>query len=436
MNNKLTAVILVLLVIIIGGSGYYSFTLHQQIDDLSQHIAVFEGEQQAQQARVDTLGNDLNSLRTETNSGISSLDTQISAARADISTAQAGLAAATDRIAGAEEQINGVSSQVTTLDERIAGTEASITGLSQSVIAAGSVYDKAVKAVVRISDGAFVEGSGFIYDTQGRVLTAYHVVSDLSPIFVIMYDGRVSRASIVGYSQPSDIAVLKLDDNPDIEPLPLGDSSRVKVGEPVIAIGAPLADVNAPLGMRDTLTSGIISQVNRYENIEGNYVANLLQFDAAINSGNSGCALINSSGEVIGIVNARIDPTIGDGIYWAISSNKAKRVAEAVIATGSFPYPLIGVGISDLTPDYVVNHNLATSNGALVGSVTGGSGAQAAGIKLGDIIVSINGVPARNISDLTCYLGEHSSPGDVVVLGIIRGGSTLTISVTVGKRPD
>jgi S1-C subfamily serine protease len=216
----------------------------------------------------------------------------------------------------------------------------------------------------------------------------------------------------------------------------MADSSLIRVGEPVIAIGSPLADIDRPFGFKDTLTSGTISQVNRYTNLEGRYIANLLQFDAAVNFGNSGGPLIDAKGRVIGINEARIDPTLGDGIYWAIASNKVKRVAAAIITSGSFAYPWIGVGLSDLTPQYVTEKSLATSNGALVGMVVSGSPAQDAGIQTGDIIVSIDSVAARNISDLTSYLGEFKSPGDKAVIEVIRGTGRLTLTVIVGTRPE
>jgi S1-C subfamily serine protease len=434
MTNRWMIGLLVLLVVISGGAGYYSFTLNRQVDRLSERITVFEDEQKS---RVEAVSSELGTLRTGTEREINSLDSQVAGARSDIKTLTTDLAAAADRIAGAEDIIGGVSSQVATLDERVAGAEASVSGLSASVIDAGALYEKAVRATVAISNGKLTAGSGFIYDTEGRVVTAYHVVSGLSPIYIIMYDGRVSRADIAGYSEVSDIAVLKLETNPAIEPLPLGDSGKIRVGEPVIAIGSPLADNDQPLGLMDTLTSGIISRVNCAEIYGTGYnVPNLLQLDAAINFGNSGGPLFDTAGRVIGVVVARVDPVKGDGIYWAVASNKVKRVVEAIITRGSFTYPWIGVGLTDLTPQYVTDKSLATSNGALVTSVYSGSPAQTAGLLAGDVIVSIDGVAAKNIADLTSYLGEFKSPGDKAVIEVIRGTGRLQITVTIGTRPQ
>ncbi len=163
-------------------------------------------------------------------------------------------------------------------------------------------------------------------------------------------------------------------------------------------------------------------------------MANIIQFDAAINSGNSGSPLLNSKGEVIGMVVARIDPKLGDGVYYAVSSNKVKRVALSLIERGSFDYPWLGVEITDLTPETAKTRNLETVNGALVKTVISATPAEAAGIKVDDIIVAINGTPVRNIADLTCYLGEHTSPGDEVTLTLLRDGTKIELPIKAAKR--
>lgn len=424
MANKVIIGILVLLVILTGGIGYYSYTLNQQIDDLGKRLATFETEQAA---RIDAMSDE---LRSEMASGLGSLENQLGESQADIAALGIELETASDRISGVEDEIAGVSTQVSTLDERISSAEADI---SRSVIHTSEVYERVVRATVRITNGESVAGSGFIYDNDGHVITAYHVVNGLSPIFVMLYDGRVSRATVDGYCEFSDVALLTLSINPDIEPLPLGDSSLVQIGEPVIAIGSP-GDGDDPLGLRDTLTSGIISQVNRFVNIEGSYIPNLLQFDAAVNFGNSGGPLINSKGEVIGLVIARIDPLIGEGIYWAVSSNKVNRVVEAILEHSYFAYPWIGVAITDLTPQMVREMSLETANGVLVTAIFPDSPAAAAGIHVDDIVVTLDGVPVRDTGDLTSYLGEYASPGDVGVIEVIRGTTRLEISVEIGLR--
>ncbi len=425
MANKVIIGILVLLVILTGGIGYYSYTLNQQIDDLGERLTGFQTEQTA---RIDAMSDEIGGLWQESNT----LGNLIEGVRSEVDTLDSELGATEDRISGMEDEIAGVSTQVGTLYERISSAEADI---SRSVINTSELYKRVVRATVRITNGESVAGSGFIYDNDGHVITAHHVVDGLSPIYVMMYDGRIAKATTVGYCQVSDVAVLKLSVNPDIEPLPLGDSSLVQIGEPVIAIGSP-GDGDDPLGLRDTLTSGIISQVNRFVNIEGSYISNLLQFDAAVNFGNSGGPLINSKGEVIGLVLARIDPLIGEGIYWAVASKKVERVADAIIASGSFAYPWIGVGIADLTPQMVRERSLETTNGVLVTVIFPDSPAAAAGIQDDDIIVAIDGVPVRDTGGLTSYLGEYASPGDETVIEVIRGTTRLEISVEIGIREE
>jgi S1-C subfamily serine protease len=412
MANKLVTGILVLLVVVTGGLGYYSFTLNRQLDDLNARIASFQDEQSA---LVRAVSDNVAALRSSTESSLSSLDTKIGKVSSDLADAQ-------ERLSGVTENISTISSQINSLSR-----------LSGSVIDSTAVYQKAVRATVRITDGEAMAGSGFIYDNEGRVVTAYHVVKDLSPIYIMTYDGQVIAANVTGSCQFSDIAVLKPDSNPSLEPISLADSGKINVGDPVITIGSP-GSSESPLGLRDTLTSGIISQVNRYVDVEGVYIANLLQFDAAVNFGNSGGPLIDTRGRVIGVINARIDPTQGDGIYWAIASNKVKRVADAIIATGSFAYPFIGTGISDLTPQEVRDKSLDTANGALVGNIVSGGPADTAGIKAGDIIISMDGIPMRNVADLTSYLGEFLSPGNTTIIEVIRGKAKMKMSVTVGKR--
>jgi len=411
MAQKVIMGILVVLLVLMGGMGYYFYTLDQHIDQLGERLTAFEAEQAS---RIDAISGELGNLRTETQNTLSSLE--------------AGLAAAKARIDSQESEISGVSSSVESLNERVTSAESDISG---SVINAGNIYEKVSRATVRITDGQDVVGSGFFFDNEGHVVTAQHVISALTQIYVITDDGRVSKATTIGSCQYSDVAVLKLENSPSIESPPLADSSKVRIGEPVIAIGSPF-------NLRDTLTGGIISQVNQYANYgtdtENRRVANLLQFDAAVNPGNSGGPLVNSSGEVVGIVVARINANEGDGIYWAIASNKVKRVAEAIITSGSFAYPWVGVGIIDLTPQTVQEKSLETINGALVADVFSDGPANAAGIQSGDIIVAIDGVSVRDIADLTSYLGEYKSPGDTTELSILRGTTKIEISVTVGTR--
>jgi len=303
------------------------------------------------------------------------------------------------------------------------------TQMGQSVINSSELYQAASQSIVRISDGTKALGSGFAFDTEGHILTPHHVVTGLSQIYIISADGHTAPATLVGTSEYSDIAVLK--QSLPLPALTLTDSTAVKAGEPVIVIGTAF-------DLPKTITSGIVSQTNRIAEVKyettTQWVANIIQFDAPINFGNSGSPLLNAKGEVIGMVIARIDPTLGDGIYYAVSSNKVKRVVSSLIGHGSFDYPWLGVEITNLTPQTAIARNMETVNGTLVTTVRAATPAEAAGIKTNDIIVAINGTPLQETADLTCYLGEYASPGDADVITLIRDGTKIALPITVGKR--
>jgi len=331
--------------------------------------------------------------------------------------------ALSEQLAASQEQ---QAAKISALDNELKGVAIE---MEQSVINAGKLYQEVSQSIVRISDGEKMLGSGFASDANGHILTPQHVVAGQSQIYVISADGHTSPATVIGTCEYSDIAVLK--QNLSIPALKLADSTRVKVGEPVIVIGNPL-------GLPGTITSGIASQTNRFVEIAysmgSRWVANIIQFDAAINSGNSGSPLLNSRGEVIGMVIAMINPTLGDGVYYAVSSNKVTRVASSLIERGSFGYPWLGVNITDLTPQMAQDRNLETINGVVVASVIPDTPAEAAGIMVNDIIVAINKTSVREMADLTCYLGENVSYGDEVTLTLIRDGTKIELPLTVGKR--
>jgi S1-C subfamily serine protease len=427
MANKVIIGILVLLAVLMGGTGYYSYALNRSIDRLDQRLVSFEQEEIA---RDEAVSNELADMRTETGGRFNSFEEQIDQAQIDINALQEQVAEIKTKINTVENEIAGFSDKVASLDERISSAEADI---SNSRVNASELYEKVSPATVRISNGQTTVGSGFLFDTSYYIVTAYHVIDGLLPLFVIMWDGTTSRATVVGYCEISDVAVLRLIDYSPVAPLLFGDSSLLQIGDPVLAIGSP-GDGDNPLGLRDSLTSGIISQVNRDVLVEDTHVTNLLQFDAAVNFGNSGGPLINSQGEVIGLVTARIDPTRGDGINWAVASNKVKRVADSILTTGSFEYPWIGIEITDFTPQLVEDISAENANGVLVKSVLSGTPADIAGVNDGDIITGIDGVPVRDSGELTSYLGEYESPGDEVVLDVIRDAAGMEIILVVGTR--
>jgi len=400
MFSKSVSIVLVILFILIGLLGAYAYTLNQQVGSLSQRLEQYRAEQgQGFAALADQLA-DINDTFETTGKLIQ------------------------NRLDDLESESGDISSQIELMEDEMAK-------LSQSQINTQEVYARAVEATVRIGDGERIIGSGFIYDTDGHVVTASHVVEELPEIYVILPDGRISKASLVGNNQRSDVAVLHLEERLAVTPLKLADSDEVSVGEPVVIIGSPLDST-------ESVTAGIVSQKDLFIEVNGDsgtsWVANIIQFDAAANFGNSGGPLLNRRGEVIGIVTARVNPERGDGIYYAVSSNKIKRVAGALIEHGTYDYPWLGLLITDLTPQLAESRDLKTINGILVNEVVSGSPAQKAGLKYGDIMVAINGVALRELADLQSYLGEHTSPNDVVSISVNRNGYRFELSLKVGGQ--
>ncbi|OGO31044.1 MAG: hypothetical protein A2Z29_08235 [Chloroflexi bacterium RBG_16_56_11] len=434
MLNKVMVVLLIVLLCLTGGVGYYSYTLNQRVDDLSARLTGYESEQALRLAGISENLTALGSLTASglnaLQGGINAVQSQVDNAAARITAQESGLVAARESIATAEVEISNAESRIQELSANVSSIASTQTGLTKGVLDANKVYGIVSRSTVRITNGQSTIGSGFIYDTGGHVVTAFHVIDGLSPIYVVMYDGSVSTATVAGSSPASDIGVLKLAVIPSAPPVSMGDSSLVKIGEPVVAIGSPL-------DIRDTATAGIISRTNRYTDYGlASPVPNLLQFDAPVNPGNSGGPLANAAGEIIGVVVARIQAAQGDGIYYAVSSDKVKKVADEVITNGSFAYPWIGVNIGDITPQQAEEMSLATTYGVLVSSVVAGQPAEAAGIRAGDVIVTIDGVPVRDTGELTSYLGENKSPGETTTIEVIRGAERLNITVTVGTRPS
>ena len=424
MVNRVIIGILVFLVILYSGLGYYAYTLNQQFNSLSEQLTAFQAEQAT---RIETVSDELNTLSVETLTRVSYLGGKIDENLTQVTTLKGELDGSLTKIGTLEDRLGGTLAKIDTLEGEIRD----IPELPQTVLDASEVYQRVSQATVRISNGERTIGSGFIFDNEAHVLTASHVVENLSQIYVVLPDGRISTATNTGSCLFSDVAVLTLEDELIVEPIMLADSASVRIGEPVAAIGNPL-------NLTETLTTGIVSQTNRYAEIDYDsqtrWVTNLIQFDAAVNAGNSGCPLVNAEGEVIGVVIARIEPDEGDGIYYAVSSNKVKRVAASLIAQGSFDYPWLGVVIIDLTPQIVQTKALETANGVLVTEIAANSPAEAAGIEAEDIIVAIDGVTIRDVATLTSYLGEHKSPGEIATITLIRDTTELELSLEIGKR--
>ena len=265
------------------------------------------------------------------------------------------------------------------------------------------------------------EGSGFVIDKNGNIITNAHVVSGATAIKVRFSNGKTATAKLVGTDQSTDIAVIKVDvAASQLTPLELGNSATVQVGQDVAAIGSPF-------GLPGTLTAGIISAVNRTITAPNNYsISGAIQTDAAINHGNSGGPLLDTSGKVIG-VNAQIDSDSGgnDGVGFAIPINAAKSVATTLIAGGKVQHAYLGIRVGDAQ----------TGNGAQVSSVVSGSPADKAGVQAGDVITAVDGDSIATADDLTATTSAHK-PGDKVTLTVTRNGKTLKLTVTLGVRPS
>ncbi len=383
--------------------------------------------QNEQAARTEVIQSEIMSLNNELRAGLDNLGTEI----------DKNIAHSVDL----EDKVGASLAVIDTLEQRVGGNLEEIASIKQELTEAAEiagpvmntpkVYQKVNQAVVRISNGQGTAGSGFIYSPEGHVLTAHHVIDKLDEIYVIIPDGKVFPTDVVGSCAFSDVAVLKIDDISGIEPPTMADSSKIKVGDPVAAIGSPF-------DLAESLSTGIISKMDRFADIEYDgqtrWVANLIQFDAAVNFGNSGGPLFDSDGGVIGLVIARVGPEEGDGIYYAVSSNKVRRVADSIIAQGYFDYPWLGIGISDLTPQQVQDIGLESINGVLVTQIVPDSPAKVAGVQVDDIIIAIDSTEARNVAEFTSYLGEYKSPGESTTLTVIRDTVTIDIPLEIGLR--
>ena len=270
-------------------------------------------------------------------------------------------------------------------------------------------------------------GSGFIISDDGYILTNFHVVEDSSSISVSMYNGESYEATLVGYDESNDIAVLKIDAE-GLTPVILGDSDNLNVGDSVVAIGNPLGELTF------TLTSGAISAKDREVTFSNNTTMNLLQTDCAINSGNSGGALFNLYGEVIGITNAKYSGSSSseasiDNIGFAIPINSIMNIVESIIEKGYISKPYVGISVMDVSTE---TQQYGIPAGAAVQSVSENSPAAQAGLQRGDVITAVDG-KAMKSAELVSYIGQ-ASVGQQIVFSIYRQGETLEITVDVGEQ--
>ncbi len=323
-----------------------------------------------------------------------------------------------------------------------------------------AVYQQVSPAVVFITTrvlresfffGVYPEegaGSGFLWDREGHIVTNYHVVKDAQTVEVSFGDDRVRGATIVGVDPINDLAVLRVEDPPaDVTPITPGEGSTLRVGQRAIAIGNPFGKFER------TLTTGAVSALNRTVTIDENTVLrHVIQTDAAINRGNSGGPLLDSSGRLIGVNSAIYSPSgTSAGVGLAISVDTVVRVVPELIARGRYPHPWLGVIGYDITPAFAKALDLPVEQGLLVARIYRGSPAASAGLRGaqreirignrtllvgGDIITAIDGQSIRSMEDIDAYLEERTRVGQTVIVEIVRDRDRLSLPVELGEMPE
>jgi len=328
--------------------------------------------------------------------------------------------------------------------------------LSEEASTLEVLYQQVLPGVVAIRTGESL-GSGFMFDNEGHVVTNQHVVEGASEVEVSFSSGFKAHGTVIGSDADADVAVVKVDaPAEEIHALAIGDSSTLNVGQSVVAIGNPF-------GLDGTMTLGIVSGLGRTQpthvSPEGTgffSTADIIQTDAAINPGNSGGPLFNLNGEVIGInqsirtesFNGQTGNAVNSGVGFSISINLVKRIVPFLIRDGRYEYPYLGISSGTLDLEAIEALGLNTYKGAYVTSVTPGGPAEQAGIQAGDtptsdervqaggdIIIAFDGKPVDTFDELLSYLTTTKSPGDTVVLTVLRDGQPLDITVTLGTRP-
>lgn len=270
-------------------------------------------------------------------------------------------------------------------------------------------------------------GSGVIVSHDGYILTNHHVIEGADQIEVALADGRTARGHVIGSDPDTDLAVIKVDLGDNLPAITFGRSDQARVGDIVLAVGNPF-------GVGQTVTMGIVSALKR-NHLGLSTFENFIQTDAAINPGNSGGALVDVEGNLVGINSAIYSPNGGSlGIGFAIPVSTAKKIMEQIIQNGSVTRGWIGVAVQDLTPELLESFKLGDVKGVLIAEVVRGSPADRAGVKAGDILLSIGDKP---LTDSTSMLETISSlpPGKVTLLKLLRNQAEVAVQVKVGKRP-
>ena len=346
--------------------------------------------------------------------------------------------------------------ELITTNEHILETTEETTIKNIGEISLADLFEKSDDGVVKVSVRKSVElptgsslGSGFVYDVSGHIITNNHVVEDSQKTTVTFLDGTSYNAKVIGTDPYTDLAVIKVDVNPSLlHPLPLGDSSTLRVGEQVAAIGNPF-------GLSGSMTSGIVSQLGRLLSTPGTAsfsIPDVIQTDAAVNPGNSGGPLLNMKGQVIGI-NTAIQSGTGEfaGIGFAVPSNTVSKIVPILINEGKYKHPWLGISGVDIDPDLANVLGLQDTRGLLVVSVVKDSPAEKAGlhgstetkeidgIKYqigGDVILSVDHNDVRKIDDILIHLQREKKVGDTIDLEILREGRVTNFELTLEERPN
>ena len=311
---------------------------------------------------------------------------------------------------------------------------------SSKTLSAAEVYAANVNSTVGIVTSAVTTnfwgqrttsaaaGSGFLFTDDGYILTNYHVVQGADSVTVSTYDGTKYDARIIGFDESNDVAVLKIDAE-GLTPVVIGDSDNLNVGDSVVAIGNPLGELTF------SLTSGTVSALDREVTMSSGISMELIQTDCAINSGNSGGALFNMHGEVVGITNAKYSGSSGSGasidnIAFAIPINDVYSIVTSIIEKGYIEKPYIGVSVLDVSDE---TQKYGLPKGASVQTVTDDGPAKAAGLQVNDIITKVDDTEITGSSDLVKTIGQ-CKPGQEITLTVYRQGQTLELKVTVARK--
>ena len=323
-------------------------------------------------------------------------------------------------------------------------------------VSLADLFEKSDDGVVKVSVRKSVElptgrslGSGIVYDVSGHIITNNHVVEDSQKTTVTFLDGTSYNAKVIGTDPYTDLAVIKVDVNPSLlHPLPIGDSSTLRVGDQVAAIGNPF-------GLSGSMTSGIVSQLGRLLSTPGTAsfsIPDVIQTDAAVNPGNSGGPLLNMKGQVIGI-NTAIQSGTGEfaGIGFAVPSNTVSKIVPILIKEGKYKHPWLGISGVDIDPDLADILGLQDTRGLLVVSIVKDSPAEKTGlhgstetkeidgIKYqigGDVILSVDHKDVRKIDDILIHLQREKKVGDTIDLEILREGRVTNFELTLEERPN